>query len=369
MSFADKRFCFSCKLDAEQLKKKNKELKTCSYCKIAQYCGEQCQRRNFKDSHKKNCVQGVKHYRDLTEKAKNILKEKGYDLDRIDLKKCSLQEFYDDNYDIFQCIAGKSKVMVIHDGASGNLLLERGIMDDLGEVFKTYINCETYSVRLMGFLARQGESYHGLQVALEANLEVIMALQPHRLYLRAIIPLLLIQLGRDDEAYNFIKFWLKNTPKEQDFTLGEEGLFPDLPFLEHTMKDEDKNEDIFEVLGIKMDENPYFIYITFYICLAIVKKNIYDTTKDENQLRLFIKYLGYAKKHFGDILVGLQFNSDFPRITPQAISAKYGLKKGLFTSILPIQVFASAFVNNFIEDLNSHLTRAPGLREALVNYL
>ena len=36
-----------------------------------------------------------------------------------------------------------------------------------------------------------------------------MALQPDRMYLRALVPLLLIQLGRDDEAYNFIKFWLK----------------------------------------------------------------------------------------------------------------------------------------------------------------
>ena len=149
--------------------------------------------------------------------------------------------------------------------------------------------------------------------------------------------------------------------------MGEEGLFPNLPFLEQTLKKQDKNEDIFEVLGIEMDEKPYFLYITFFVCLAIVKKNIYDATNDENQKRLFIKYLGYAKKHFGDILVGLQFSSDFPRINPQAVTAtKYGLKKGVF-SILAVQVFAADFVNNFIDDLNSHLTRSPGLREAMVN--
>ena len=150
--------------------------------------------------------------------------------------------------------------------------------------------------------------------------------------------------------------------------MGEEGLFPDLPFLENTMENQDKNEDIFEVLEIKMDEKPYFIYITFYVCLAIIKKNIYDATNDENQKKLFIKYLGYAKMHFGDILVGLQFSSDFPRITPQAIAPKYGLKRGVFT-ILAIQVFAADFVNNFIDDLYSHLTRASRLREALVKYL
>ena len=67
----------------------------------------------------------------------------------------------------------------------------------------------------MGEIARRSESHHGLQMALEAYLESIMALQPDRMYLRALVPLIFIQLGRDDEAYNFIKFWLKNTPKGQ----------------------------------------------------------------------------------------------------------------------------------------------------------
>ena len=62
-------------------------------------------------------------------------------------------------------------------------------------------------------IARQYESYHGIQVAKEAFLEIIMTLQPARMYHRAVVPLLLIQIGRDNEAYNFIKFWLKNTPK------------------------------------------------------------------------------------------------------------------------------------------------------------
>ena len=85
----------------------------------------------------------------------------------------------------------------------------------LGEVFCTYITCKTASACFMGKIARQGESYHGLQMALEAYLETIMVHQPKAMYDRALVPLLLIQLGRDDEAYNFIKFWLKNTPKEK----------------------------------------------------------------------------------------------------------------------------------------------------------
>ena len=86
MSFENKRFCFTCKLDAEQLMKKNKKLKTCSFCKIAQYCGQECQRRDFKDNHKRICIGGFKHMRDLGIKAKKILEEKGHDLDRSSLQ-------------------------------------------------------------------------------------------------------------------------------------------------------------------------------------------------------------------------------------------------------------------------------------------
>ena len=87
---------------------------------------------------------------------------------------------------------------------------------DVGQVFWTYVNCKYYGIaKGIGIIARQGESYHGLEIALKGYLDAIMTLQPHQMYLRALVPLLLIQLGRDNEAYNFIKFWLKNTPKEQ----------------------------------------------------------------------------------------------------------------------------------------------------------
>ena len=155
-----------------------------------------------------------------------------------------------------------------------------------------------------------------------------------------------------------------------DFTVVEEGLFPDLPFREYTVKDQDKNEDIFEVLYITMDEKPYFIHIAFYVCLAIIKKNIYDTTKDENQKRLFIKCLSYAKKHFSGFLKwGLLQPTDALYFAPRMIPARFGLKGGLYANQMAVEIFGGDFVNNFIDDLNSHLIRAPGLREALVNYL
>ena len=149
-----------------------------------------------------------------------------------------------------------------------------------------------------------------------------------------------------------------------DFTIVEEGLFPNLPFKEYAMKDQDISEDIFEVLGIKMDEKPYFIHIAFYVCLAIIKKNIYDAAKDEKQKRLFIKCLSYAKKHFNGILKwGLQQPTDALYFSPRIIPAKFGLKGGLYANQTAVEIFGGDFVNNFIDDLNSYLIRAPGLRE------
>ena len=136
------------------------------------------------------------------------------------------------------------------------------------------------------------------------------------------------------------------------------------------MKGQDENEDILEVLEITTDEKPYFIYITFYVCLAIIKKNIYEATKDEEQKELFIKYCSYIKNHFGYFMkAGLLLDPDeCPRFTPEIIPARYGLKPGQFP-ILTTEMFAGDFLNNFIDDLNSHLKRTPGMREALVKYL
>ena len=86
MSFENKRHCFSCKLDSEQLMTKNKRLKTCSFCKIAQYCGVECQRRDWCDNHKVLCIEAFKDQHDLGEKAKKILSEKGHDVDRSSLQ-------------------------------------------------------------------------------------------------------------------------------------------------------------------------------------------------------------------------------------------------------------------------------------------
>ena len=230
-------------------------------------------------------------------------------------------------------------------------------------------------------MAREHKSYYGLEIALDAYLDLFMKLQPFKLYLRALVPLLMIQLGRDDDAYNFIKFWLKNTPKSCYFQIAEDDLFSEkLPFTEFTMKDQDKNEDIFEVLGIGL-EKPYFIYITFFISLAIIKKNNFDATKDPKQMEHFKKTLKYIKCHFRNLVkkaldINVK-NGRYGRFTdvepgtyvPERIPASYGLQRGKYPTTGQVEEFASDFFDNFCGDLDTYLDRKKGLRKEMLKYL
>ena len=47
---------------------------------------------------------------------------------------------------------------------------------------------------------------------LDGYLEHMENLQPTAFHLRMFVPLFMIQLGEDDRAYNFIKFWVEITP-------------------------------------------------------------------------------------------------------------------------------------------------------------
>jgi hypothetical protein len=59
-----------------------------------------------------------------------------------------------------------------------------------------------------------------------------------------------------------------------------------------------------------------------------------------------------------------------PRFTPERIPARYGLKSFHSANCeKKIEMFAADFLNSFIDDLNPHLKRTPGMREALVKYL
>ena len=68
------------------------------------------------------------------------------------------------------------------------------------------------------------------------------------------------------------------------------------------MKNQDKKENMFEALGINLQQTPYFPHLVFYVCLAIIKKNTFNATKDEKQNHHFVQYIKYIKHHYHDLL-------------------------------------------------------------------
>ena len=160
----------------------------------------------------------------------------------------------------------------------------------------------------------------------------------------------------------------------------EDGLFPDLPFTEVTMQGQNKNEDIFEVLGVG-SEKPYFLHFTFYICLAIIKKNNFDATKDEKQKEHFIKYLRYIKQHYKDLVKEALLWSpicDFPGCdiphlrSKKPIPTSFGLKENHLSALTQertITLNMRHMFNNSMNDFNFYFERAKGMKEALLEYL
>ena len=153
--------------------------------------------------HKWDCDKVYKRYSELASKLESALKARGHDVNRSVMKT-----FYDENDDV---ASGMSLSGIKCE--SDLIALERGIFHDVSKMFHGYTYSRCMSVKSLGEIARESQSYHGMEIALDAYLKLIVELQPHHLYLRARTPLFMIQLGKDNDAYNFIKFWLQNTPK------------------------------------------------------------------------------------------------------------------------------------------------------------
>ena len=144
------------------------------------------------------------------------------------------------------------------------------------------------------------------------------------------------------------------------------------------MKDQDKTEDILEVLGIGL-EKPYFIYVTFFLCLAIIKKNNFDATKDPKQMEHFKKTLKYIKCHFKNLVkTALDINVKEGRYdaepgtyVPERIPSSYGFQKSKYPTgyIGQVEKFAAHFFENFCADLDSYLDMKKGLRKEMLKYL
>ena len=148
MSFIPKRFCFCCRQTSEELEAKNKTLKFCKDCQVAQYCDKECQRIDFLDYHKQVCAKMIK-----TTKVKLAEIELGSNVKGFDVNERKL-----------------------------NLVkLKNPAVDEL---FMKHLQFADYTIRCIIEMSRTHESYHGMELGLRKYLELMMTLQPAFLHLR-----------------------------------------------------------------------------------------------------------------------------------------------------------------------------------------
>ena len=117
-------------------------MKTCSYCKIAQYCDTQCQKEDFRNLHKRLCAKNYKRFSDLAPKLESALKARGHDVNRN-----SLEAFYKDNDAVFQRIMRVGQIQ-----PSELTPLENGAFYDVGKMFSGYNLCKGMCVKMLGEL-------------------------------------------------------------------------------------------------------------------------------------------------------------------------------------------------------------------------
>ena len=125
-----------------------------------------------------------------------------------------------------------------------------------------------------------------------------------------------LNLGKDNEAYNFIKFWLmksskcggpyeswETTNETYDCNWGAYISFAEdqLPFDYKSLAwlDQDKKENLLKELDIDVSEPPSFLDSLFYIHLCIIKCNAMDGMSEdqmkEQESHIKVKFMTFTK--------------------------------------------------------------------------
>ena len=107
-----------------------------------------------------------------------------------------------------------------------------------------------------------------------------------------------LNLGQDDDAYNFIKFWLLETKKTRMKCPRQWKCFVEFgdqrPFDKMSLKGQDKKENLIKELDIDVSQAPCYLDSLFFIHLSIIKCNTMNgMSKDhrkeqESHLQVFI---------------------------------------------------------------------------------
>jgi hypothetical protein len=129
-------------------------------------------------------------------------------------------------------------------------------------------------------------------------------------FIRYGVPMMYLNLGQDDDAYNFIKFWLLETKKSRDMHVKCPGLFwspyisfeDQNPFDKMSLEGQVKEENLIEELNIDVSQAPCYLDSLFFIHLSIIKCNTMngmpkDQRKEqESHLRVTFTYLSIPNR-------------------------------------------------------------------------
>lgn len=182
MSRMKEFFCVTCRKSQPEVA----SLKTCSKCKVLQYCSVSCQKKDFR-AHKTACVMisaGQERFNEMASALKNYK-----------LPGLPFQNLYETSIGEFSRIATADYMYV-----SPLMILQ----SSLGVAQIIWKQVDSRDV------------YTGISSVLDINLEVLRLDCFDILRVSQLVPFLFIVLGRYQDAYNFLKFWISLPVRDQE---------------------------------------------------------------------------------------------------------------------------------------------------------
>lgn len=238
------------------------KLKTCSRCKVAKYCSVDCQKEDF-GRHKVSC-------RIIKNLTVTVDKQAEY------LHHCPLGLCKEDTVDVFKYYVGKFWAI----GETSEYCMAR--RDLAGAIFNAGIDTGSKPM---------------LEIALGHYLELLRLIHSDDMGIRLRLPFLLMELDRDEDAYNFIKWWETIDP-DGNFDWDEAPPSREGDWLYLT------NQNIYEdLLNLMTPKNvKCIVYVHFMVALVLIKARILlkatEEMKDqEKHLKRYLKIIHAKNPH------------------------------------------------------------------------
>jgi len=262
MSLAKSAFCAGC--GKKEFKNEEYELKACTRCRAVKYCGRNCQRNDFK-KHDSLC-QSIKKVQDELTK-----------------------------------IEGTFKKFKLSDGSSPQNIFETQIGDfwnytnsqhgddkDRPVWPQEYLKKRKEMVDVLWQIAdtNAGNNYDATQMILDNCVEMLRLDASNSLDYTHMIAFAFLILGKDQDAYDFVKYWinLEDEPEKEEYQALKPGEWLKMS------SGQDRFENLIEDEDLQAQELAYKLAY-----LAIKIRNVNELEEDKAKVERFDKKLSDAK--------------------------------------------------------------------------